>query len=158
MWSQIVAWPDDRLEEIHDFIQWLFPLPERSQANPHAPVIDRADIDAFRASPELQERLRTSFRRMVRFYGLTFQQGETPGVVRAPDFELRARNWLTLHNHNHLRITRILRSMRLLGLDVEAKALYSCLSAIYEEEVHRGEARIAPLTWQFWVAAAFGDL
>ena len=31
--AEILAWDDDRLEEIHDFIQWLFPLPERSGAN-----------------------------------------------------------------------------------------------------------------------------
>jgi hypothetical protein len=32
------------------------------------------------------------------------------------------------------------------------------LSDIYEEEVHRGQSRIAPGTWRFWAAAAFGDL
>jgi hypothetical protein len=158
MWSQIVSWPDERLEHVHDFIQWLFPLPERSQANPSAPVLDRAGMEAFRASPELQARLRTSYLRMLRFYGLAFEDGDNPSVGRAAGFELRARNWLTLNNHNHLRITRILRSLRLLGLEAEAKAFYSCLSRIYEEEVHAGKARIAPGTWQFWVAAAFGDL
>jgi hypothetical protein len=157
-WSEIVAWPDDELEQVHDFIQWLFPLPERSGANPSAPVLDQSVIQAFRASPELQDRLRTSYWRMLRFYGLAFEAGETPRVRRAANFTSRARNWLSANNHNHLRLTRILRSLQLLGLDSEAKALFSCLSGIYEEEVQRGESRIAPRTWRFWAAAAFGDL
>jgi hypothetical protein len=37
----------DELESTHDFIQWLFPLPERSGANPHAPLLSASDIDAF---------------------------------------------------------------------------------------------------------------
>jgi hypothetical protein len=32
--EDILAWPDDDLEEVHDFIQWLFPLPEPSRASP----------------------------------------------------------------------------------------------------------------------------
>jgi hypothetical protein len=27
---EMQRWPDDRLETVHDFVQWLFPLPERS--------------------------------------------------------------------------------------------------------------------------------
>ena len=157
-WEEIVAWPDDRLEEVHDFIQWLFPLPERSGANPFAPVLDHSTIQKFHDSPELQDKLRTSLKRMLRFYGLSLLEGEPITVQRAANFQARSRNWITAHNHNHLRITRILRSLRLLGLDAEAKAFYVCLSGIYEEEVHRGESRIASRSWQFWSAAAFGDL
>lgn len=158
MWQEIVSWTDDQLEEVHDYIQWLFPLPERSGANPFAPVLNQAVTQAFRDSPELHDRLRTSYRRMLGFYGLVFEPGSPPSVRRTANFNSRARNWIHLNNHNHLRITRILRSLRLLGLEAEAKAFYSCLRDIYEEEMHRGEARIAPRTWQFWAAAAFGDL
>jgi len=38
--SEIQEWPDDRLEAVHDFIQWMFPLAERSGANPEAPILD----------------------------------------------------------------------------------------------------------------------
>src|ERR1700724_2057723 len=37
---EIQAWPDDQLEAIHDYIQWLFPLPERSGFNVAAPVLN----------------------------------------------------------------------------------------------------------------------
>ncbi|HLB99097.1 MAG TPA: opioid growth factor receptor-related protein, partial [Acetobacteraceae bacterium] len=61
--AEILAWDDDRLEEIHDFIQWLFPLPERSGANPSAPTLDAETIATFRADAGMRSRLRQAFDR-----------------------------------------------------------------------------------------------
>lgn len=141
--AQIVAWPDDRLESVHDFIQWMFPLPERSGANPAAPVLDRATIDAFHTTPAMRERLRQSFERMLRFYGLQWKENV---VERAPNFAARAQNWLWPMNHNHLRLTRILRSLRVLGLEAESAALFAALDAIY----HEFSGRITERTHAFW--------
>jgi len=38
---EIQEWPDDQLESVHDYIQWLFPLPEPSGFNVAAPVLTR---------------------------------------------------------------------------------------------------------------------
>ncbi|MGA9391983.1 MAG: opioid growth factor receptor-related protein, partial [Candidatus Sulfotelmatobacter sp.] len=62
--AEVQAWPDDLLESVHDFIQWMFPLPERSAFNPDAPVLDGDTIDQFRSSPKLRANLRISFTRM----------------------------------------------------------------------------------------------
>src|SRR5260370_19373303 len=43
------AWGDDDLEAVHDFIQWLFPLPEPSRYNPDAPLLTDENIAPFRA-------------------------------------------------------------------------------------------------------------
>ena len=46
--ADIQAWDDERLEIVHDYIQWLFPLPERSAFNPKAPLLapgTRYDLD-----------------------------------------------------------------------------------------------------------------
>ena len=48
--KEIQRWPDDRLEKFHDYIQWLFPLPEPSGFNVAAPVLNRESIEEFRAS------------------------------------------------------------------------------------------------------------
>jgi hypothetical protein len=149
--AEIVGWDDDRLESIHDFIQWLFPLPEPSGANPHAPILDPATIGVFRSSVAMQDRLRKAFQRMLRFYG--FRARATPAglaIERAEDFEARARNWLWPMNHNHLRLTRILRSAQLLGLDAESKALFEALNALYREYPDRIPSR----THAFWASAA----
>lgn len=145
--NEILSWPDAELEAVHDFIQWLFPLPERSGANPYAPVLDAMTMDAFRRSQDLQERLRQSFLLMLRFYGLEFREG---AVLLAADFAARSASWLSPGNHNHLRLTRILRSLRLLGLSSESTALFAALTQIYNS--HPG--RISPRTYQFWRNAA----
>jgi hypothetical protein len=66
----IWAWPDDDLEAVHDFIQWLFPLPEPSRFNPDAPLLTEEDIGAFRSGPLLQANLMKSFERILGFLGL----------------------------------------------------------------------------------------
>ncbi|HEY1807040.1 MAG TPA: opioid growth factor receptor-related protein [Acidobacteriaceae bacterium] len=152
--SEILAWSDDRLEAVHDFIQWLFPLPERSGANPGAPTLDAATIAAFRATPAMRDRLRQAFERMLHFYGLTWVASPAAGAVeRLPNFRERAQNWLWPGNHNHLRLTRILRSTLLLGLEPESKALFHALNAIYREFPDR----IATRTHAFWSDAAQRD-
>jgi hypothetical protein len=142
--SEIQRWPDASLEAVHDFIQWTFPLAEPSGANPGAPVLDEEAIREFRSRPELHENLRTSFLRMLRFYGLEFESGV---VKRAGD--LRSKTWLTPGNHNHLRITRIIKSLKILGLESEARAFFECLTEIYAS--HR--AAISPATFRYWESA-----
>ena len=44
--TEIWGWDDERLEQVHDYIQWLFPLREPSAFNPGAPVLTRAAISA----------------------------------------------------------------------------------------------------------------
>lgn len=145
--GEILAWPDAELEAVHDFIQWLFPLPERSGANPDAPILDAATIDVFRQSLELQQRLHQSFLRMLRFYGFDF---DAESVHAATNFPSRSSNWLIPGNHNHLRLTRMLRSLRLLGLTSESSALFQALSRIYRQHPHC----ITQRTYQFWTNAA----
>jgi len=145
--DEILAWDDERLEEVHDFIQWLFPLPERSGANPSAPVLDGETISTFHATPAMQEHLRNAFERMLRFYGLRWTG---VAVGRAENFRERAQNWLWPGNHNHLRLTRILRSTLLLGLETESKALFQTLNTVYREFPDRISSR----THAFWSDAS----
>jgi len=112
---EIQAWPDDQLETIHDYIQWLFPLPERSGFNVAAPVLTRESIQEFRTQPDLQQHLRGSFLRMMTFYGLETHFGRQIAITRAPNFATKATGWLSPGNHNHLRIRRILRCLTVLG-------------------------------------------
>lgn len=148
--GQVLQLDDEQLEVVHDFIQWLFPLPERSGANPSAPILDAAAIEAFRARPELRAALRRSVERMLAFFGFEWS-GER--VVKGPSFGARSGNWLSPKNHNHLRITRMLRSLYLLGEAQAAKALFRALSEIYEDEDRSGRSRISAVTFGFWSRA-----
>lgn len=146
----ILGWTDTRLEEVHDYIQWLFPLRERSGANPDAPVLDEETIAQFRTDPSLKATLHRSFLRMLAFYGLETGQD---GVARAASFEGKSHNWLRPGNHNHLRLTRMLRSLSVLGLEEDALSLLSCLRSIYEAEATTRRSRITPQTFHFWTEA-----
>ncbi|KAF2492050.1 hypothetical protein BU16DRAFT_529430 [Lophium mytilinum] len=42
-------------------------------------------------------------------------------------------NWVTRFDHNHLRITRVLRSLRVLGLQEECDVYFSMLVTVYEQ-------------------------
>src|ERR1700730_2574442 len=134
---EILNWPDDELEAVHDYIQWLFPLPERSGFNVAAPLLISESIQEFRTRHDLQDRLRVSFLRMVNFYGFETRFGKQITITRAPNFANKATGWLSPGNHNHLRITRILRCLTVLGLEAEAKAFFECLCEVYEAEQNK---------------------
>jgi hypothetical protein len=150
-YDEILLWDDERLELVHDYIQWIFPLPERSGANPWAPVLTQASISAIRSTPEMQQRLRSGYLRMLEFYGFQFD-GER--VFRIPSFAAASRNWLHAGNHNHLRMTRILRSMRTLGLRSEAEPFWEALRQLFETERSKGRRSITDETFAFWKRAA----
>lgn len=145
--NQILAFDDRALEEVHDYIQWLFPLPEPSRFNPNAPLLTRDDVLRFRREPKLRASVAAAWKRMLAFYG--FVRDEDGDVVPGPDFGERAQLWLQPKNHNHLRLTRMLRSLVLLGLPDEALSLYDCLEAIGEDSPEL----VAAETMKHWAAA-----
>jgi hypothetical protein len=149
--DEILGWDDAQLEMVHDYIQWIFPLPERSGANPSAPVLDAGSIAAIRSSTEMQQRLRAAFERMLAFYGFALTDD---AVVEGPRFAAGSRNWLHAGNHNHLRLTRMLRSLRVLGLEREAAGLWEALRLLYDRENAAVRRTITPETFAFWRRAA----
>ncbi len=147
--DQILQWDDARLERTHDYIQWLFPNDAPSPVNPGAPVVTARHRQAFAQRPELRQNLRRALDRMLDFYGLTSEQDR---VSPSADWQTKHTRWLTRGNHNHLRLTRILKCLNLLGLGDEAEALFECLDAIAQSE--EGAAAISPTTQRFWREAA----
>lgn len=148
--AQVRAFGTARLEDTHDFIQWLFPLPEESGATPHAPLLSRADIEAFAAEAALREELRTSLDVMLAFYGLARRgSGEGAQVARSPAWAERGPDWLE-RPHNFLRISRILRSLALLGCRPESQAFLACLEEVYRENA----GSIGSGTLGYWRRAA----
>lgn len=129
--GDVLLLPDEQLEQIHDYIQWLFPLPTRSAAQPDAPVLTEAEIDAIRADPRAAATLKQAEERMLRFYRQT-------------------NGWLTGHDHNHLRITRIIRSLKLLVGPDAAQRFHRTILSLHEAGGAPANAR----SLQFWTEAA----
>lgn len=131
--EDVLAFSDERLEEIHDYIQWLFPLPTRSAAQPGAPVLTESAIAAIRADPKAVGNLERAAERMLRFY-------------RDTDW------WLTWQDHNHLRITRIIQSLRLLAGLPAAQRFHQAVLSLQEAAGAPVNAR----SLRFWSEAAKG--
>jgi hypothetical protein len=147
--AEVWAWDDEALEAVHDFIQWLFPLPEPSAFNPDAPLLTPEDVEAFRSDPVLRANLLHSFERILPFLGLAW--GEE-AVTEGPNFAERVPDVWEFPNHNWLRITRILRSLTLLGLEDRARGLFAWL----EEQYRRARFLIPADTFRYWTKAAGG--
>jgi hypothetical protein len=127
---QVLAFDNAALEQNHDFIQWLFPLREPSRAVPDAPVLTDAEVEAIRDSGMAQCALAAATDRMDAFYRATH-------------------DWLMPNDHNHLRITRIIRSLRLLVGDEQADAFRAAI-------LSRVEATRAPVSARsrgYWTTA-----
>jgi hypothetical protein len=155
MIDEILGWNLRQLEAIHDYIQWLFPLQQRSQFNRHAPVLTQADIEIFKTHPDLQDRVKRSLYLMLDFYGFECEDNDESQVLitLSEQFLERSLNWLNLSNHNYLRLTRILTSLRLLGLETYAQTLFKALDQVYQ--IH--SRKIGDRTYRFWREAATHD-
>uniref|UniRef100_A0A673KRI5 Opioid growth factor receptor-like n=1 Tax=Sinocyclocheilus rhinocerous TaxID=307959 RepID=A0A673KRI5_9TELE len=104
-----------RLERVHSYIQWLFPLREPG-VNYMAAELTKKEIQAFRESDEAKSRLLDSYELMLGFYGMQLLNRETGEVKRAENWRERFAN-LERNMHNNLRITRILKSLGELGFE-----------------------------------------
>jgi hypothetical protein len=153
MLEDILQWDDKKLESTHNFIQWLFPLPEQSGANPSAPRLSLDDnIECFRSDERIRENIPRSLERMLTFYGLELDQSSQI-VKRSSKFNKRSSSWLTPWNHNFLRITRILRSLTLTGFEELSAAFFACLEEIYRSHA----AEIGSTSFQYWRQACQTD-
>ncbi|MDD9980914.1 MAG: opioid growth factor receptor-related protein [Gammaproteobacteria bacterium] len=146
--DEIATWDHRRLEQTHDYIQWVFPTMVPSRFNPHAPVLDAADVAAGARDPRVVGNLLRMAVVMGRFYGL-----ERTDYCDGPQYDPiddQHPCWMRADNHNFLRITRILGSLRLFGLVEEAEAWLDAL----EELVRCHSGPVSDETRQFWRDAA----
>jgi hypothetical protein len=148
---EIWTWDQDRLEMVHDYIQWLFPLREPSMFNSSAPLVTDETVAAFTSDPALHDALKLSFVIMLDFYGLALQEQQDGRVLitESPSLASRRSIWIVPYNHNHLRLTRILASVRTLGLPQYSSALFDCLERIRKA---RPDA-ISTETFGYWQRA-----
>lgn len=154
--EEVLAFDDQALERHHDFIQWLFPIDTKSAFQTRAPVLNAACARQLRDEPSVRRHLRRALVRMGRFYGFTVtwpNDEASPEIRRSPEFAARAAEWVRSGDHNFLRISRVLRSLVLLGCAGAASRLYSELL-----EVNRWRPGVVgEVTLAYWGKAARGD-
>ena len=101
---------DKAIEQTHDFIQWIFPLTEKSMSVPGVPTLSPDDIAAIRIS----EVARANLEKSAHWY-LGFLQ--------------RNDHWIKSYDHNHLRITRVIKALNLL---LSQRAALTFLKSVLE--------------------------
>lgn len=107
--TDILEFTDSQLEYDHQYIQWLFPLETMSQNVYESPILTEKEKEVIKESKIICQNINRALKRMVHFY-------------------LNNSHWLSEHNHNHLRITRILIATQSLLGQTEAEGFYKIIT------------------------------
>jgi hypothetical protein len=131
--DQLLKKPDDQLTAVRGYSAWLFPLQTPSPNAPEAPVLDANAIKAFQTEEVIKKNFMRAFSRMLTWYGFMYDGTEYGQVLRADNFADRKKHWLTENNLHFKTITRILHSLKILGMEQQARAFKSALDEVYLE-------------------------
>ena len=93
--KELLSISNEDFESRHGFIQWAFPTPESSNQVSTAPVLDLETAVWLAEKPEVSTFLEAMTVRFLEFLSIT-------------------EHWKQSYNHNHLRISRAIQSLRLL--------------------------------------------
>ena len=104
-------------------IQWLFPLTTPSTHVPRAPTLSLSELKLFRTEPKLRELYLVGVNRFLERFGIALHGGS--GSIE-PDFNTK-KKWMYPSYHAFMPITRILRSLKLLGFPDEFATLHKLL-------------------------------
>lgn len=99
--SDIWSMSDQEIEATHDFIQIAFPLDEPSQSSFHGVYLVPEDIEAAISNAAVREALIKSSEWFLGFLS-------------------RSNAWRSGYDHNQLRITRVIKCLRMLVGDQQA--------------------------------------
>lgn len=142
------------LEHSHDVIQWMFPLPEPSKFNPFAPLLTKEDIIEIKLDNNIKHNLLLFVEKMLYFYGIEVDEAcwfvdvndRELNFRKSSQFKFRSPEWIRPHNHNFLRITRILRCLYLVGFEKISQSFYKLLNELYNQY----KPTIDHPTCEFW--------
>jgi len=135
MVSDIWSFSCENLENEHDYIQWLFPLFERSAFSSDAPILTINSAE-FITTDEI---CKTSLNRSLSIMQYFYRENS---------------HWAKPNNHNLLRITRILKSVALLLGKVPSIEFYSFIMMRCNELVFKPSSIVI----DFWNKATEAGL
>ena len=125
--QNIWSYSDKEIERRHDFIQVIFPLNKPSQAVSHGYYLDTQDlVNQIKTNKEAVTNISKSSQWFFSFLE-------------------RNMYWNTRHDHNQLRITRVIECLRLLVSDEEADNFYNNVLELIEDN-----NQVNTRTLNFW--------
>ena len=127
--EEILNQDDHWLEFTHNWIQWCFPLFEPSQSVKNLPTLDSIEeVELIRGCSVSQENMRRALMRYAEF-------------LRDSD------QWLRYHDHNHLRITRVIKSAKLLMSEEQAAEFFTYVMGQVEG---RAKGKLSKISLNYW--------
>lgn len=133
--ADIIKWKStdnpSRAEEVHNFIQWMFPNTEPSQARPEILPITKNEAKAIRENKVALHQFKVGYGWFLSFLGIGLDANS--GILRRnDDWPQRKAQLDNQGNHNFKRITRVLYALREFGLCDFMGHLYAFLVMHYE--------------------------
>lgn len=111
--KDVWSFSDNQIEHTHDFIQWVFPTTEPSQNVNGSPVLSAEELELV-------------------FYSDMARASVLDSSEWFLNFLTRNKRWTCGRDHNHQRITRMLRSLKLIGENTTAENHYAAVLSILE--------------------------
>jgi hypothetical protein len=121
-YSDMAKSNDGEMEECHDQIQWMFPIHEGSRFAMVCPIVDQELVDKAMEFPSVQYNINAAAIRMSDFFGIGKYTDKSKQI-----------NWCNENNHNLLRITRIIRCLRIFRLESQADNFHRNVVRVLEE-------------------------
>ncbi len=118
---------DDQIENKHNFIQWIFPLNVKSNAVPSSPILTKKEIICIKKSEIVQKNIKKSAEWFLKFLSSNSY-------------------WICQNNHNHYRITRVIKSLRLIHSNEEAENFKNSIMNL----IQGNEKKINLTNIQYW--------
>ena len=124
--EQIWRYTDEEIEQIHDYIQIVFPLNKPSTSIFHGHYLDDDNaVGRIKTNKSIKQNIIKSSEWFLSFLK-------------------RNESWKNQYNHNHLRITRIIECLRLIVSDEKANEFYkNILELSYDKKINK-------ITLDFW--------
>jgi hypothetical protein len=142
---------NDWFEEHRYFVQWMFPIAERSQAKQDGPMLSQSEFLRLAEDRRVREGVMSGVVRLLRFLGLRLNAHED-GVAEGDNWEIEWHRWARFAGHNDMRVSRMLRCLALMGQADLAKGIYLSLERLLRQT--RGVETAEPAL-AFWRAAAY---
>ena len=129
MIDEIWDFTDIQIEGNHDFIQLIFPLNKKSQSSFHGYFLDSENlVNELKESTEIKENILKSSKWFLSFLK-------------------RNSHWKSRYDHNQLRITRVIESLRLLVGNDEADNFYKSVLELCSD------VKLSKTTLDYWSKA-----
>jgi len=119
--NQVLNFTDIEMEQNHDFIQWLFPTNEQSQFNLNAPLLTDSDTTVFKTNINVKNTVAQAIDRFMYFLGFNaiypdeINTKVLDNLIIYEPTTYATEIMLNEFNHNHMRITRMIKFLKLIN-------------------------------------------